>query len=592
MDKIYYPCCKENGCNGLLKIKINNNFSIDYECDIKENHKGKNIYFKTFERFYLKEDEIDMCSKCHIDLPYNFIFKCNICGNNYCNSCFQFDIHIKDNLKNLDLLLSSCPKHKVNLTHYCIHCDLNLCIFCIKEDEEHENHNIQNLLEYIPSTTQIIDLINKINDKEKSNNELIDKINNWKNKIISKTEELKQNLKDEIDFLKKMVLNFSQYFIDYNYISNFYKIDNYIKELNNEYLEQFRNSFDFEKETNSLLDFFCSNNKVSEKVVITENIKFESINFSLINHVVKKLNDNLFFINYNQNVVLASYNQIKNTLPIKIRLNENFYDKIYSVSFSKNKKQIYACILNNKAVKIFDICENEIKINNYKIVDQPKKANSHFNKCIQWEYNNYLVTADNLYIKLWSEPIFLRSNNYQNVTTLEINEITSDLLLIENGIFVSSHPGNKTINFIYFNNIPFYIYKQTIIPKIDSINSQNCLFLYKDYIIVNCNKGIAIILKKTKQLIQYIEDDYKILNRKEICIDNEENIYILNNKFGDNIIINILKEIDGIFEITRRIKAIDKLYDNIRLFCLYKGEIFFIWKKEDLFFSKKLKPTY
>ena len=32
LSKIYYPMCNERGCNGILIVKMNKNFTIDYEC--------------------------------------------------------------------------------------------------------------------------------------------------------------------------------------------------------------------------------------------------------------------------------------------------------------------------------------------------------------------------------------------------------------------------------------------------------------------------------------------------------------------------------------------------------------------------------
>ena len=183
---------------------------------------------------------------------------------------------------------------------------------------------------------------------------------------------MKKNLKDEIDLLKKIVFNFSQYINNYNYISNFYYLDNYIHRKN-ENLEKFRNSFNFQDETKYLLDFFNNNNKIKEKGVKTDIIKLKEVNLSLHNYFIKEFTESLFFLNYGENVVLAYYGRIKNTLLIKKKLNEKFTDKIYSVSFAKNKKQIYACLLNQKTVKIFDVCEDQIKINECKIVDQPRK---------------------------------------------------------------------------------------------------------------------------------------------------------------------------------------------------------------------------
>ena len=70
--KFYYPICPENNCNGVLLIKyINDNFSLDYECENNKSHQGKNIYFKTFERFYLKGREIIYCIKCLSNNSYS-----------------------------------------------------------------------------------------------------------------------------------------------------------------------------------------------------------------------------------------------------------------------------------------------------------------------------------------------------------------------------------------------------------------------------------------------------------------------------------------------------------------------------------------
>ena len=43
--KYYYPQCKELGCNGLLNIKLKDNFTLEYECDINKNHNDKKIFF-------------------------------------------------------------------------------------------------------------------------------------------------------------------------------------------------------------------------------------------------------------------------------------------------------------------------------------------------------------------------------------------------------------------------------------------------------------------------------------------------------------------------------------------------------------------
>ena len=66
--KFYYPYCKENGCNGILLLKFNKDFSLDYCCDKNEKHQKKRIFFKIFERFYLHEKKIEKCFNCQCNL--------------------------------------------------------------------------------------------------------------------------------------------------------------------------------------------------------------------------------------------------------------------------------------------------------------------------------------------------------------------------------------------------------------------------------------------------------------------------------------------------------------------------------------------
>ena len=202
--------------------------------------------------------------------------------------------------------------------------------------------------------------------------------------------------------------------------------------------------------------------------------------------IIKKFNNRNIFINYNDIIALSYYNNEKKKLFVNISLNEKIIDKIYSVSFSINKDQIYACLLNKKIVLIFNIYEGTIVKSNQKIVDQPKKSNTHFNKCIQIN-DTYIATADNSFIKIWEPKIFGKNTkNYSNVKVFEIYESTSDLLLIENDFFISYQPVNQTITFI--NNHTFFSYNEDkIIPNIDCSNTENCLFLYKEYIIINCS---------------------------------------------------------------------------------------------------------
>ena len=210
-NKFYYPFCIEEGCKGLLNIKIGDNFTLDYECENNASHKRKNIYFKTFERFYLKEKEIKSCFNCLAKLD-NISYKCIKCDKIYCILCFMNDNHIKKNINNLKIKTKKCLLHNKDLTQYCSDCKQNFCLFCIINNEysnnktNHNNdHDIINLMELIPSKNQINNLKNKIQKKSKFYEEIINSINQWERTLMNKSKILKQNLINEIKFIRKNI---------------------------------------------------------------------------------------------------------------------------------------------------------------------------------------------------------------------------------------------------------------------------------------------------------------------------------------------------------------------------------------------------
>ena len=79
-SNIYYcPCCPS--CGSILKLKFTKgNFTIDYECSKNKNHKGGKIFYEAFDRFYLKQKQLNNCIKCNIK---GFTYKCKICENYY-----------------------------------------------------------------------------------------------------------------------------------------------------------------------------------------------------------------------------------------------------------------------------------------------------------------------------------------------------------------------------------------------------------------------------------------------------------------------------------------------------------------------------
>ena len=151
---IIYPFCTK--CEGLLIIKFNDNFTLDFYCDKNENHKGEKLYFTTFEKFYLKE-RIVKCIKCNENLLNKYMYKVEYKKNKedkkeekedkiFCVNCFQEEFeNIKANNADLNIQSNKCKLHDSNMNYYCFDCKTNICIYCIKEDEMqlHQYHDIK-----------------------------------------------------------------------------------------------------------------------------------------------------------------------------------------------------------------------------------------------------------------------------------------------------------------------------------------------------------------------------------------------------------------------------------------------------------------
>ena len=171
--KFYLPSCQK--CNGLLNITINPiNFSISYVCEKDNKHSNKDIFFKTFERFYLKELEINQCSKCDLNLEHSEFYKCDECKLIYCGDCCIEAIK-SNNHKNLKFEKNNpnkCNKHKLIFSSFCLNCKKNLCIYCNKNDNCHSSHKIINYNEILPSSQDIENLKIKIEEKVKNNNNI------------------------------------------------------------------------------------------------------------------------------------------------------------------------------------------------------------------------------------------------------------------------------------------------------------------------------------------------------------------------------------------------------------------------------------
>ena len=347
--KYYYPFCKDVGCDGILSVKLNDDFSLDYQCSKNEKHKKNRIFYKTFERFYLKENSIEKCSKCHCDFG-NDEYKCIKCNEIYCCYCFKLDEHIKNNIDNLMITKKRCLIHKKDLVQYCFDCRKNLCIYCTKENDDknpHYQHEIENLIDLIPPENEIHKLNYKIKKRKERYMELIQLLDEWEIKLYNKIEELKKNLMYEIELMEKMFSNFNKCFMDYTYFKNFEYFKDYMSDT---YSSEFDKCYTFE-DLKGILEKLFEKEETNEEPSLKE---LELDGGYLIDGLVKKIDDKYIFIySYNNdNVKIMSID--KKDISTLEKTVIDFHQKIYSASLSLQKNRIYAALSSSRKVVIFN----------------------------------------------------------------------------------------------------------------------------------------------------------------------------------------------------------------------------------------------
>ena len=244
------------------------------------------------------------------------------------------------------------------------------------------------------------------------------------------------------------------------------------------------------------------------------------------------------------------------------------------MTFSKIKNKIYVCLRDQKIIKIYDYIKsktkNELKLNERE--EEIKDFNSlhgHFNKCI-YLINNYCATADDEKVSIWHENISDNSAYYSNISNIELSTEINDLLLVDNNYFCCSQNSGKSVLFVDNNDFTTV----HTVSKINCVNSYNCLFLVKNFIVVNCIDGICIISAKTHQLVQFIQNFNENENKK-ICLGHGS-IYVLDYDY--HLWLIKLKLYDGTFVVDEKInliyegmKKLNELYKMDKLRILFSN---------------------
>ena len=482
--------------------------------------------------------------------------------------------------------------HKRELNQYCTECKKNFCIYCLKDslgndgyNNHKENHKIINLTEFMPNKEKITNLKNKLNKKNKLYEEIINSINKRKNELINKINRIKMRLKDEISLLEKIINNYNHYFLNYTYYSIFYSLDDYFKNENpkNKILLNFKNSDNFEDKQKILFEYLNLRRKSEDNKLKLKNGYLKRF-YWIDEGIIKKINNDYFFEFFKdeKKIYLSYYDKQDDLVIYNDNLSINFDDEIYSVSISKDNNQIYICLLNEKKVKIIDYNLKEEKLNiNQNQIDDTNDFLTHFNKCIKIG-NSLFATADDRMLSIWSKNEDDDSNNYISLMKIHIYGKTLDLLLANEDYFISSQPYINMLTLIDIKSL-----SKKYITNIECVNSSNCFLLFKEYIIINCKKGIQLLLIKTKEICQYIENFDGISENKEIVLDDKENICILNKAkklnllfFNNKYYIKIikLKINSGLLEPFESYDNIEVNENNLKIICLNDGD-FILWGK-------------
>ena len=526
-SKFYYPSCRNNNCDGILKIKINkNNFSLNYVCEKNNSHKERNVYFQTFQRYYFKEKVNNTCSNCSSYLDNYIKYKCSICDKYYCSSCLSSDIHIKQDINNLSIISSACPSHNSNYIYFCFVCKKYLCNFCIKDNsKKHKNHLKKNLNEIMPNNSQIEKLKNKIGKYD----DLINNINGWLKELNKKIEILKKKIIDEKELFQKLILNYDQRFMNYSYYSNFHELYKYSENFTNEYLDKFVKCFTFEQKTKVLFEYLFKREKEPE--IITD-VKLKIIK-NIGEGIVKQIIDNYFLIysKLDNQIKIMKYTKLNDGI---ITLNQLFFpqniENIFIYNNTNKIYTIYVCFKNISKISIFNY---NIKSNNFGMSTDEiiKHSSSNFYKCIKLSEKMIATIDKDRFIDIWLKDKE-NEKGLTHMSNIRSDKTISDIILVNLEYFITSHYTSEQINFYDTNT--FSLVKT--LSNIDCLNELDSLFIFNNkYILVNCINGFAIIYIKTKELVQYIENFLSDYEKKEIFLSSNKNISIMYVDENDEI---------------------------------------------------------
>ena len=340
-DEIICPECGEN-----IYIKIK-----DYKANIYNCKNGHNIDLTINELNNIQKDVVTKikCNKCKkkniANIYKNEIYKCLTCNNNLCPSCKS--AHDKDHkIIEYDKRNLLCKIHKDLYVKYCNECKKNICLKCIKE---HNNHNIIDYEEIIPN-----------NENNNEFKKYIDKLDNLIDDIIKKLINIKDNMRVYYKLSMNIINNNKRNYEILKNKNEFIKANNKIISD----IKQIVNEKDINEQFKNLINIY---DKINDYNYIKAeiNIKEEDLNkdIRIINSFEQYKRDN--YISYeNDDYKYENEKDIKEKC--RITINNKIISFSYFYSFSRVGKYRIIYSFKDKLKNIdymFAGCENLTNIN-------------------------------------------------------------------------------------------------------------------------------------------------------------------------------------------------------------------------------------
>ena len=530
-EKRDYPIIRCEDCHEIpiLDLKMDKG-EIQIKCD--KERKTKDIPFEGFFGTIKKYEDINCCQFCRNKNSSQKYYLCKTCSNKIlCQKCFEGHNKNDDVIKfNID---STCKKHYNPFESYCPICKENKCSYCsIDHDESHEKSEILLKKKLVKK--------NKMEGFENT----LKKVNNDKEKIEQKINEVVKELEDKIEFINNLkkkffeCLNMKLQFIELilnnyqkkleNFDVNFNVINNLEKQIQFNLLELNLNKNDsLDKKIENIINYLNENlnsqfnldNKEENGEVAKPEKIFDNDATDVEYNLLKNFNFHVDgFLDFNEYLFAFYSSDIiyfisKNDYKTKFKVEEYGLKEIKICKKINDSKFL---IYTSKNIIFINIIDN----NDYQ-VDQRIDFSCDiydFNSHLDLLYLNYKKQKQHieLNINLLLFPDFIKIK-YSFSSKLKYYNDKDRLQFLNNNIFF--HFSSENLELFEINNNKCSLEKSLTI----NINSENVS-------IIELNNDFYCLNDKIKILL---------LNKKDLSIAktinmNSENLGIL--KISDKII--------------------------------------------------------